>query len=139
MSRDKGRTDPKGIEKTYPHIVEMIVPSGGFAKKLDTSGIALGAFRIIADEAGATKMVETTSVGALLIPHQRKHLDVSWAPSEVCFPTAWPITAPWVAAVLTQFRSWNSNAERFHVNLFACSIRRIFVIRGCDLVKCHQV
>jgi hypothetical protein len=42
----------------------------------------------------------------------------------------------------TQLRSWNSNTEHLHVqtssNLFACSIRRIFVARGCDLVKCHQ-
>jgi hypothetical protein len=35
MSRYKGRTDPKEIEKTFPHIVEMIVPLGGFGKKLD--------------------------------------------------------------------------------------------------------
>jgi hypothetical protein len=35
MSRYKGRTDPKDIEKTYPHIVEMIVPSGGFGKRLN--------------------------------------------------------------------------------------------------------
>jgi hypothetical protein len=35
MCRYKGRTDPKDIEKTYPHIVEMIVPLGGFGKKLD--------------------------------------------------------------------------------------------------------
>ena len=35
MSRYKGRTDPKEIEKAFPHIVEMIVPLGGFGKKLD--------------------------------------------------------------------------------------------------------
>ena len=35
MSRYKGRTDSKEIEKAFPHIVEMIVPLGGFGKKLD--------------------------------------------------------------------------------------------------------
>jgi hypothetical protein len=35
MSRYKGGTDPKDIEKTYPHIVEMIVPVSGFGRKLD--------------------------------------------------------------------------------------------------------
>jgi hypothetical protein len=30
MSRYKGRTSPKEIEKAFPHIVEMIVPFGGF-------------------------------------------------------------------------------------------------------------
>jgi hypothetical protein len=30
-----GRTDPKEIEKAFPHIVQMIVPLGGFGKKLD--------------------------------------------------------------------------------------------------------
>jgi hypothetical protein len=35
MTRYKGRTSPEAIEQTYPHIVEMIVPLGGFGKKLD--------------------------------------------------------------------------------------------------------
>jgi hypothetical protein len=35
MSRYKGHTDPKEIEKAFPHIVEMIVPLGGFSRKLD--------------------------------------------------------------------------------------------------------
>jgi hypothetical protein len=35
MTRYKGRTSPKAIEQAYPHIVEMMVPSGGFGKKLD--------------------------------------------------------------------------------------------------------
>jgi len=35
MSRYKGRTDPKEIEKAFPQIVQMIVPLGGFGKKLD--------------------------------------------------------------------------------------------------------
>jgi len=35
MSSYKGRTDSKEIEKAFPHIVEMIVPLGGFGKKLD--------------------------------------------------------------------------------------------------------
>jgi len=36
MSRYKGRTSPKAIERDFLHIVEMIVPLGGFGKKLDT-------------------------------------------------------------------------------------------------------
>jgi hypothetical protein len=35
MSRYKGRTGPKEIEKAFPHIVEVIVPLGGFGKKPD--------------------------------------------------------------------------------------------------------
>ena len=35
MSRYKGRTNPKEVEKALPHIVQMIVPLGGFGKKLD--------------------------------------------------------------------------------------------------------
>jgi hypothetical protein len=35
MSRYKGRTNTKAIEQAYPHIVEMIVPLGGFGLKLD--------------------------------------------------------------------------------------------------------
>jgi hypothetical protein len=35
MTRYKGRASPKEIEKAFPHIVEMIVPLGGFGKKLD--------------------------------------------------------------------------------------------------------
>ena len=35
MSRYKGRTSPKSIERDFPHIVETIVPLGGFGKTLD--------------------------------------------------------------------------------------------------------
>jgi len=35
MTRYKGRISTKAIEQAYPHIVEMIVPLGGFGKKLD--------------------------------------------------------------------------------------------------------
>jgi hypothetical protein len=35
MPRHKGRTSAKAIEKDSPHIVQMIVPLGGFGKKLD--------------------------------------------------------------------------------------------------------
>ena len=38
MPRYKDRTDPKQIEKierTFPHIIEISVPLGGFGKKLD--------------------------------------------------------------------------------------------------------
>ena len=35
MTRYKGRISTKAIEQAYPHIVQMIVPLGGFGKKLD--------------------------------------------------------------------------------------------------------
>ena len=35
MSRYKGRTSPKSIERDFPHIVETIVPLGGLGKTLD--------------------------------------------------------------------------------------------------------
>ena len=35
MSRYKGRSNTKAIERDFPHIVEMAVPEGGFGKQLD--------------------------------------------------------------------------------------------------------
>jgi hypothetical protein len=35
MTRYKGRTSFKSIERDFPHIVETIVPLGGFGKTLD--------------------------------------------------------------------------------------------------------
>jgi hypothetical protein len=35
MTRYKGRTNASLIERDFPHRVEMIVPKGGFGKKLD--------------------------------------------------------------------------------------------------------
>ena len=35
MPRYKGRTTFKSIERAFPHHIEMIVPLGGFGKKLD--------------------------------------------------------------------------------------------------------
>ena len=35
MSRYKGRTSSKAIERDFPHIVETIVPPGGLGKTLD--------------------------------------------------------------------------------------------------------
>jgi hypothetical protein len=35
MKRYKGRQSAQSIERDYPHIVEMLVPEGGFGKKLD--------------------------------------------------------------------------------------------------------
>jgi hypothetical protein len=35
MNRYKGRQSAQSIERDFPHIVEMIVPLGGFGKKLD--------------------------------------------------------------------------------------------------------
>jgi hypothetical protein len=36
MTRYKGRSGVKAIERDFPHIVEMAVPLGGFGKRLDT-------------------------------------------------------------------------------------------------------
>jgi hypothetical protein len=35
MSRYKGRASPEANERDFPHHVEMIVPEGGFGRKLD--------------------------------------------------------------------------------------------------------
>jgi hypothetical protein len=35
MPRCKDHTVPKQMEKAFPHTVQMIVPLGGFGKKLD--------------------------------------------------------------------------------------------------------
>jgi hypothetical protein len=35
VTRYKGRSSLKSIERNYPHQVEMIVPRGGFGKRLD--------------------------------------------------------------------------------------------------------
>ena len=35
MARYKGRTKTSLIERDFPHRVEMIVPEGGFGKRLD--------------------------------------------------------------------------------------------------------
>jgi len=35
MTRYIGRTQTKPIEREFPHRVEMIVPKGGFGKRLD--------------------------------------------------------------------------------------------------------
>lgn len=35
MSRSKGRTSPKAIERGFPHFVDVAVPLGGFGKRFD--------------------------------------------------------------------------------------------------------
>jgi hypothetical protein len=35
MSRYKGRTNPKAIERDFPHFVDVAVPLGGFGKRFD--------------------------------------------------------------------------------------------------------
>jgi hypothetical protein len=40
MSRYKGHFSPKLIERDFPHIVETIVPLGGFGKTLDAIRIS---------------------------------------------------------------------------------------------------
>jgi len=35
MTRYKGRSSSKSVERSFPHRVEMIVPEGGFGKRLD--------------------------------------------------------------------------------------------------------
>jgi hypothetical protein len=76
MSRYKGRTGPKAIEQAYPHIVEMIVPLGGFGKKLDAmyEWHRVRGILVNAGVAGAMRMAVTTSDGALLIRMWRPSL-----------------------------------------------------------------
>lgn len=35
MARYKGRSSSKGVERGFPHIVEIVVPPGGLGKQLD--------------------------------------------------------------------------------------------------------
>jgi hypothetical protein len=35
MSRYKGRLSAKAMERRFPHIVEMVVPEGGFGSKIN--------------------------------------------------------------------------------------------------------
>ena len=35
MAYYKGRTNPKAIERDFPHLVDVAVPLGGFGKRLD--------------------------------------------------------------------------------------------------------
>jgi hypothetical protein len=35
MTRYKGRSSSKSVERSHPHQVEMIVPEGGFGRRLD--------------------------------------------------------------------------------------------------------
>jgi len=35
MSRYKGRSNTRLVERNFPHIVEMPVPAGGFGRQLD--------------------------------------------------------------------------------------------------------
>jgi hypothetical protein len=72
MSRYKGRTSPKAIEQAYPHVVEMIVPPGGFGKQLDTMHEWHRARGIEAmrGRGGVMRMAAITFDGASLIGQQ---------------------------------------------------------------------
>jgi hypothetical protein len=35
MTRHKGRTGTKAIERNFPHVIEMAIPPGGLGKRLD--------------------------------------------------------------------------------------------------------
>ena len=35
MTRYKGRVSARAIERDFPHVVETVVPEGGFRKRLD--------------------------------------------------------------------------------------------------------
>jgi hypothetical protein len=63
MSRYKGRTDPKEIEKAFPHIIEIIVPLGGFGKKLEDmyEGTGRKILKQCAVTAGAIRMAARRS------------------------------------------------------------------------------
>ena len=66
MTRYKGRTSPKEIEKAFPHIVKMIVPLGGFGSWTTcTSGTGREALK---QWGGVIRVAASMSDGALLIP-----------------------------------------------------------------------
>jgi len=48
MTRYKGRTKTSLIERDFPHHVEMLVPEGGFGKRLDEIHEWHGAHNIVA-------------------------------------------------------------------------------------------
>jgi hypothetical protein len=69
MSRYKGRTGPKSIERNFPHIVETIAPAGRIRQEAGCdaripdqmeSGLSI-------QPDDATRMAAITSGGALLI------------------------------------------------------------------------
>lgn len=68
MSRYKGRSSAKAIERDFPHIVEMAVPLGGFGRRLDDihEWHPLVASRPAAGK-GGMRMIGITFAGALLI------------------------------------------------------------------------
>ena len=57
MTRYKGRPSSKSVERSYPHRVEMIVPKGGFGKRLDecTSGTGRVVSRLGSVAVGVTR------------------------------------------------------------------------------------
>jgi len=66
MSRYKGRTSSKAVERAFPHIVEITVPEGGLGKRLDAMYDWRGARGIEAYRGrGRREEVETSSAGAL--------------------------------------------------------------------------
>jgi hypothetical protein len=56
MSRYKGRTSPKAIEQAYPHVVEMIVPPGGFGKSSSEFGSKLASTPLEATKGAASAL-----------------------------------------------------------------------------------
>ena len=71
MTHYKGRTSPKAIEHDFPHHVEMIVPLGGFGKKLDVMHEwhrAREALTQCTDAGAVMRKAAITFDGALLVP-----------------------------------------------------------------------
>ena len=79
MTRYKGRASSKAIEREFPHIVEMIVPEGGFGKILDamstfTPAMAYGPSIQLG---GAMRMAAISFGGASLIRNWLKRSRMS--------------------------------------------------------------
>jgi hypothetical protein len=79
MTRYKGRASPKAIEREFPHIVEMIVPEGGFGRTLDAmfDFHARHSIRAIIQLGGAMRMAAILFGGASLIRNWLKRSRMS--------------------------------------------------------------
>jgi hypothetical protein len=78
MTRYKGRASPKAIEREFPHIVEMIVPEGGFGKITPCSTFTPAtAYGPSIQLGGAMRMAAISFGGASLIRNWLKRSRMS--------------------------------------------------------------
>jgi hypothetical protein len=77
MRRYKGSTSFKIIERDFPHIVEMLVPLGGFGKDLDAMYDWHRA-RGIEDRHGRGRRVEGRDIVSWCFAAERRLNDAAW-------------------------------------------------------------